>query len=117
VVVDRDSELFLGLILADYITIEEGLDFRRPRQPLVHRIGLFPLFFLEDLLADIHTFVADVGARVVRGRADQFLDLFLRLMAEGTAQRFVSAEFSQRCDALRRFRDRISAARSILGHF
>jgi hypothetical protein len=57
---------------------------------------LFAFFFLEDLFADGYAFVADIGAGVVGGRADQLLDLLLRFMAEGTAQRFVSAEFSQR---------------------
>src|SRR6266852_2299661 len=116
-VIDRDGELLLGLVLADDVTVQERLDLGRPRQPLVHRIRLLPLFFFENLLADIHTFVADVGSRVVRGRTDQFLDLLLRLMAEGTAQRLVRAEFSQRCDALRRIKDTISPVRIILGHF
>jgi hypothetical protein len=116
-VIDRDGELFLGFILADDVTVQKRLDLRRPREPLIDWIRLFALFFFEDLLADIYTFIADIGARVIRGRADQFLDLFLRLMAEGTAQWFVSTEFSQRCDALRRFKDRISAARIIVGPF
>src|ERR1700687_2772630 len=74
------------------------------REALIDRIRLLALFFLENLFADGHTFVADVGARVVRGRADQLLDLLLRFVAEGTAQWFVSAEFSQRCVAFRRSR-------------
>ena len=116
-VIDSDGEFLFRFVLADDVTVQKRLDLRRPREPLVHRIGLFPFFFFEDLFADIHTFVADVSARIVRGRADQFLDLLLRLMAEGTAQRFVSAEFSQRCVAPRRIQDIISSARIILGPF
>ncbi len=123
-VVNGDGQLLFGFILADHVAVEERLDLGRARQALVDRVGLFALFFLENLLADGHALVADVGARVVRRRADQLLDLLLRFMAEGTAQWFVSAEFFQRCVALRRSRPikadvkgNILAVRIILGPF
>src|ERR1700737_5556058 len=116
-VIDSDGEFLFCFVLADDVTVQKRLNLRGPRQPLIHRIRLFPFFFLEDLFANIHTFVADVSARVVRGRADQFLDLLLRFMAEGKAQRFVSAEFSQRSVAPRRIQDMLSSARIILGPF
>src|SRR6202035_452386 len=101
-VVDGDGQLLFCFILADHVAVEKRLDLRWARQPLIDGIGLLALFFLENLFADRYTLVADIGARVVRGRADQLLDLLLRFVAEGTAQWFVSAKFSQRCVALRR---------------
>src|SRR5580692_9726654 len=103
-VVDGDGQLLFGFVLADHVAVEKSFDFRRTRQAFIDGIGLLALLFFKNLLADSHTLVADVSARVVRGRADQFLDLLLRFMAEGTAQWFVSAEFSQRCVAFRRSR-------------
>ncbi len=97
-VVDRDGQLLLGLVLADHVAVEKRLDLRRARQPPVDGVGLFALFLFQNLLADAHALVADVRARIVRGRADQLLDLLLRFMAEGTAQRFVWCEpFSLMC--------------------
>ena len=95
-VVDRDGQLLLGFVLADDVAVEERLDFGRARQPAIDRAGLFALLLFEDLLADAHALVADVGARIVGRRTDQLLDLLLRLVAERTAQRFVRVKFSHR---------------------
>src|SRR5579863_7619526 len=105
-VVDSHRELFLGAVLADDVPIEEGLDLRRARQTAIDRAGLFALFLFEDLLADADTLIADVGARVVRRRADQLFDLLLRLVAERTAERFVRTKFSHRNRGLRRSLER-----------
>src|ERR1700686_1650764 len=103
-IVDGHGQLLFCFILPDYVAVEERFNFRRTRQALVDRIRLLALFFLENLFADGHTLVADVGARVVRRRADQLLNLLLRFMAEGKAQVFGSSEFSQRWVAPRRSR-------------
>ncbi len=91
-VVDRHSELLLGFVLPNHVAVEKGLYLGRARQAAVCRAGLFALLVLENLLADADTFIADIGARVFRWRADEFLDLLLRFMAEGTAQRFFWGE-------------------------
>src|SRR5262249_45863132 len=65
----------------------------RAREPAGGCSGLFALFILENRFAHADALVADVGARIVRRRTDQLLDLLLRFVAEGTAQRFVGAIF------------------------
>jgi len=84
-VVNRDRQLLLGLVLTDNVAVKERLDLRRAGQTPVRRAGLLALLVLENLLADAHALVANVRARIFRWRTDQLLHLLLRFMAEGTA--------------------------------
>ena len=92
VVVDRDRQLLLRLLLPDDVFIEEGLDLLRLGQ-LVGRRGLRSrgAVVFQDRVADCDALVANVGARIVAGRRDQFGYGILRLMAERTAQNLVGA--------------------------
>ena len=99
-IVDRDGEFLFCAVLPDDVAIEKLLDLRRTRKPARGRNGLFALFIFENGLANADAFVADVRARIVRGRADQLFDLFLRFMAKGTAQRLVWVEFFHWCEGL-----------------
>src|SRR4051812_5046295 len=92
-IVDGHGQLLLRLILSNNVAVQKRFDFGRTRQAAIHRSGLFTFFFFQDLLADAHTLVTDVSAWIVGRRTDQLLDLFLRLMAERTAQRLVRTDF------------------------
>jgi hypothetical protein len=92
-IVDGHRELFLRAVLPDDVAIQKLLDLRGTRELPRGRGSLLALFILKNGLANADAFVADVGARIVRRRADQLFDLFLRLMAKGTAQRLVWVKF------------------------
>src|SRR5713226_1716936 len=102
VVVDGHGQFLFRLVLTDDVALQESLDLWRPRKAAVGWVSLLALFVLEDLLADGDALIADVGARIVRRRADQLLDLLLRLVAERAAQRFVGIKFSHQSAGLRR---------------
>ena len=78
VVVDRDGEALLGLLLADHVLVEEFLD--------LHRLGkahaAFLLFVLallgDDVEADVDALVTDVDGRA----GDQLAHVPLALVAE-----------------------------------
>ena len=82
VVVDRDRERLLGLVLADDVVVEELADLHRLGKlfPL-HLAGLGQLLF-DDLVAEVDALVADVDTWA----RDELLDLLLRLAAEGALQ-------------------------------
>ena len=88
VVVDRDGERLLGLVLADHIGVEELAD--------LHRLGqLFPADLLlarellfDDLVTEVDALVADVDT----GTGDQLLDLALRLATEGAFQQITAVD-------------------------
>src|SRR5205823_5927470 len=85
VVVDRDRERLLRLLLTDHVLIEDVLDLRRCGY-LGDRFGNFALFvFREDLVAEGDALVADVDRRA----RDELPDRVLRLSAKRTAQVFV----------------------------
>jgi hypothetical protein len=68
VVVDGDGEFLLGLVLADDVLVEEGLDLRGLGE--VRRCGAglrLSLVVFEDGVADGYALIADVGAGVVGG--------------------------------------------------
>src|ERR1700676_2517246 len=99
-IVDRHREFLLRAVLPNDVPIEKLLDLRRTRKPARGRGSLFALLILKNGLANADTFVADISARIVRRRADQLFDLFLSLVAEGTAQRLVWIEFFHWCEGL-----------------
>src|SRR5260370_41398782 len=114
-VIDRDSELLLGAILADNVAVEKLLDLGWTREAASGRGGLLALFILENGLANADTFVADVGARIVGRRTDQLLDLLLGLVTEGAAQRLVWVKFFHRCEGPRLRRTADGVTSDILG--
>jgi hypothetical protein len=88
VVVDRDRELALGLVLADDVLGEELVDLPRLRQGGLVLL-LEELVLGDDVEADVDAFVADED----RGAGDEFLDLTLALVAERAPQGVVAGLF------------------------
>src|SRR6185503_13657782 len=68
-VVNRYRQFLLGLLLADDVFVEEGLDFMRLRELVRGRSWWRrrPVIF-ENRVADRNAFVADIRARVVARR-------------------------------------------------
>ncbi len=86
VVVDRDGEDLLRLLLADHVVVQVLVDLTRLRELVeLHFRALRQLFF-DDLVAEIDALVADVDA----GTGDELLDLLLALPAEGALQQIAS---------------------------
>src|SRR5208337_2745062 len=100
VVVNGHGEFFLGAILTNDVAIEELLDFGGPGQAARGSGGLFALLVFQNGLANAHTLIADVRARIVRRGTDQLLYLLLSLVAKGAAQGFVWAVFFHVCEGL-----------------
>ena len=85
VIVDRDGERLLRLLLPDHVLVERVLDLLR-RRDLRDRFRDLALFVLrEDLVAERDALVADVDGRA----GDELPDRVLRLAAERAAQVFV----------------------------
>jgi hypothetical protein len=87
VLVDSDSEALLGLVLSDYIFVKKALDLAGLRQRWARRYRFCLLIIGDDLIADVNALIADVDG----GTGNEFLNLILRLTAEGTAQRVVGS--------------------------
>ena len=83
VVVDRDGELLLRLLLADDVLVEELLDFLRDGE---RRAGaaarLEPVVVGDDVVADLDALVADEDRRA----RNQLADVVLVLVAERAAE-------------------------------
>ena len=93
VVVDRDGERALRLLLGDDVVVEDGVDVLRPREVVeVERCGGGELL-VDDLVAEIDALVADVDA----GPGDELLHLPLTLAAEAAEQLFVPLARSGHC--------------------
>src|SRR6185437_9658326 len=89
VVVNRDRKLLLGLLLADYVFIEEGFDLLRLGQ--VVRSGRsmrFTAIIFKNGIADGNTLVTNVSPGIIAGRRNELGDSVLRLVAKRTTQRF-----------------------------
>ena len=84
VVVDRNGQDPLRLILADDVVVQEGVDLSGRWQLTERNVGGVGQFFFDDLVAEINALVADVDA----GAGDQLLDLLLRLPAKRALQEF-----------------------------
>src|SRR2546429_4662752 len=78
VVVDRDRERLLGLVLAHHVLVQELTDLDRLGELVPLDLVGLGQFFLDDLVAEIYALVADIYA----GARDELLDLFLRLSTE-----------------------------------
>src|SRR5712664_1769635 len=82
VVVDRDGEGLLRLLLPDHVLVQHVLDLGR-RGNLGDRLGDLALLVLrQDLVAEGDAFIADVDRRA----GNELPDRVLRLAAEGAAE-------------------------------
>src|SRR3712207_3377241 len=78
VVVDRDRQRTLGLVLADHVLLQEVVDLLGLRQLVELQVRGLRELFLDDLVAEVDALVADVDP----GASDELLDLLLALPAE-----------------------------------
>ena len=89
VVVDGDRKGLLGRGLADHVLVEHLVDLLRLRQVLEvdagRSAGCGDHLLVDDLVAEVDAFVADVDA----GTGDQLLDLTLRFAAEAAEELLV----------------------------
>jgi hypothetical protein len=85
VVVDGDREIPLGGLLADDVLLEDFVDLLWLGQVLQLDRGRRGQLLVDDLVAEIDAFVADVDARA----GDQLLDLALRLAAKAAEELLV----------------------------
>ncbi len=83
VIVNRDREHFLRVLLADHIIVQNLADFlwRRDAVPRFHQRGF--VLFTDDIHAEFNAFVADEDGR----SRDQLADFVLALPAERTIKR------------------------------
>ena len=86
VVVDRDREGALRLLLADDVVVQDLVDLLRARQVVEVELRGSGELLVDDLVAEIDALVADVDA----GTGDQLLDLPLALAAEAAEKLLVS---------------------------
>src|SRR5581483_8942035 len=103
-VVDRDRERLLGAFLTDHILIEDVIDFFglwnvAKAQVLV---DVLVELFLNDLVTELDTFVADVDT----GAGDQLAYLLLRFTAEAALELPFLVPESKHCFLLGRRRQR-----------
>src|ERR1041385_3290317 len=87
--IDRNGEAFLGLILADDVFVEKRFDFVRLGKGRTRRYRLSLLIVADDLIADVDAFIADVDRRT----SNEFLDFILRFTAERTSQCVVGSSY------------------------
>jgi hypothetical protein len=73
VVVDGHGERALRGLLAHHVLVEDRVDLLRLRQALELEAGWGGELLIDDLVAEVDAFVADVDA----GPGDQLLDLTL----------------------------------------
>jgi len=85
VVVDRDRELLLRLLLADHVVVEQLLEFLGLRQRRFLALFQHPVLG-DDVEADVDALVANEDGRA----GDELLDLSLALAAERAPQRVVA---------------------------
>ena len=90
VVVDRDGELLLGLLLADHVLVEELLDFLRDGQRRARAAArLEPVVVGDDVVTDLDAFITDEDRRA----GNQLADVVLILVTERAAEDFAVTGF------------------------
>jgi hypothetical protein len=99
VVVNRDRQHFLGMILADYIVVENLADFLRRRDAVArfHQRGL--VLLMDDVFAKLDALVADEHRRP----SNEFAHLMLALAAERAIERILrlaTHNFAHPCSSL-----------------
>ncbi len=82
VVVNSHGKRLLGILLSDNILIQNRPNILWLRNILQLNFHIFAELFLNDLIAELYTFIADVDA----GTCNEFSDLFLGLAAKRTFQ-------------------------------
>ena len=82
VVIHRDGEGLLGLVLADHVRVEELVDLTRLGQLVPGGLGGLGELFLDDLVTEVDALVANVHA----WPGDELLYLLLALSAERALQ-------------------------------
>ena len=86
-VVDRNCELLLRLLLADHVLVQELLDFLRNGQRGSDTPVIEPVVVGDDVVADLNALVADED----RWARNELADVVLILVAERAPQDFVFA--------------------------
>jgi ATP-dependent Clp protease ATP-binding subunit ClpX len=89
-VVNRNRQRLLGHVLSDDVRVEEVVDLPRLRQLGETDLGALVELLLDDLVAEIDAFVADVDA----GTGDELLDLLLALTAERALQQVAAVTYA-----------------------
>src|SRR3712207_1587335 len=107
VVVDRDRERALGLLLPDDVLLEEVVDLLGLRQLVELEVRRLRELLLDDLVAEVDALVADVDPRA----RDELLDLLLALAAERALQQI--AALTDPCHSLSSTSDRASGSRPL----
>ena len=83
VVVHRDREHLLGVVLADHVVVEDFADFLRRRHAVLGFDEGDLVLFADDIHAQLDAFIADEHGRA----RDELADLMLALAAERAIQR------------------------------
>jgi hypothetical protein len=88
VVVDRDRQDLLGLLLADHVLVEDAADLGRCGQTGLDSGGLLIGLRLiaDDVVAQLDAFIADEHART----RDEFAYFVLALAAEGAVKKLLA---------------------------
>ena len=86
VVVDGDGERALRGLLADHVLVQQRVDLGRARKVVEVEVSGSGELLVDDLVAEVDAFVADVDP----GAGDQLLDLTLALAAEAAEKLLVS---------------------------
>ena len=84
VVVDRDRQLLLRLLLADHVLVQELLDLVGGGEARLVGAALHPAVVRDDVVADVDALVADEDG----GPGDQLADVVLVLVAERATEDF-----------------------------
>jgi hypothetical protein len=82
--INRDRETLFRFVLADDVFVEKRAYFLRFGKRRPSRRSLSTLVVIDDLVADVYAFVANIDARA----GDQLFDVILRLAAKRAAEEF-----------------------------